>query len=189
MKRNPPLWLCQTMGEYLRELPRTYEPLWDKGKCNSVWLRKEWDGSLMWNGASWWEEFLNTSLRPLKGAWGRWWDEQDCISMSFLQSWWRLKQSWTLCSCIPFSRDLHEPLTPSHFICRQRILTLLDGVLENEEFSLTQPVLNCHLRYLNIILNHFWQRWWSEYLTELRESQLYHGAPPRQFHHQWETSC
>ena len=61
--------------------------------------------------------------------------------------------------------DLDEPLTPSHFLYGRRILTLPDGLTEDEdsdEFSLSQPSeFNRRLKYLNLTLNKFWQRWRS----------------------------
>ena len=76
--------------------------------------------------------------------------------------------------------DLDEPLTPSHFLYGRRILTLPDGLTEDEdsdEFSLSQPSeFNRRLKHLNLTLNKFWQRWRSEYLIELRNSHRYHGG-------------
>ena len=47
------------------------------------------------------------------------------------------------------SDDLDEPLTPSHFLCGRRILTLPDGLSEDnnsdEEFTPSQPELTRHL--------------------------------------------
>ena len=75
--------------------------------------------------------------------------------------------------------DLDEPITPSHFLCGRRILTLPDSLYEedSDEFSLSQPSqLNRRLKYLNLTLNKFWQRWRTEYLLELRDSHRYHGG-------------
>lgn len=61
------------------------------------------------------------------------------------------------------SDDLDEPLTPSHFLCGRRILTLPDGLSEDnnsdEEFTPSQPELTRRLKYLNATLNQFWGRW------------------------------
>jgi len=58
------------------------------------------------------------------------------------------------------TEDMDEPLTPSHFLCGRRILTLPDGISEDansdEEFMLTQPEFNRCLKYLNTTLNQFW---------------------------------
>ena len=76
--------------------------------------------------------------------------------------------------------DLDEPLTPSHFLCGRRVLSLLDGLSEDmdEEFALTQIDLSRRLRHLNAMLNRLWRRWRAEYLLELRESHRRHGGRP-----------
>ena len=79
------------------------------------------------------------------------------------------------------AEDLDEPLTPSHFLCGRRILSLPDGLFEedtDEEFTPTQPDLTRRLRHLNVVLNQFWRRWREEYLLELREAHRYHGGRP-----------
>jgi hypothetical protein len=85
------------------------------------------------------------------------------------------------------AEDLDEPLTPSHFLYGRRILSLPDGLSEedvdDEEFTLTDAGLNRRLKYLNAVLNQFWKRWRGEYLLELRDSHRHHGgrsdaAPP-----------
>ena len=79
------------------------------------------------------------------------------------------------------AEDLDEPLTPSHFLCGRRVLSLPDGLSEenvDEEFMLTRTDLNRRLRYLNAMLNQFWKRWRGEYLLELREAHRRHGGKP-----------
>ena len=77
--------------------------------------------------------------------------------------------------------DLDEPLTPSHFLCGRRILSLPDGLSEedgDDEFALNQPGLSRRLRHLNAMLNQFWKRWRGEYLLELREAHRHHRGNP-----------
>ena len=71
--------------------------------------------------------------------------------------------------------DLQEPLTPAHFLTGKRILSLPDGICcgdepDDEDVDLTRDHLTSRMKYLNVVLNHFWKRWQSEYLLELRES-------------------
>ena len=73
------------------------------------------------------------------------------------------------------SSDLEEPLTPSHLMVGRRILNLPDnlGCLldpTDEEFTIDPTQLRKRAKYLSNTLNHFWKRWRSEYLVELRES-------------------
>ena len=70
--------------------------------------------------------------------------------------------------------DLKEPLTPSHLIFGKRLMSLPDNFYyaEPEDFNpgLSRLNANKRLRYLHTVLNHFWNRWRREYLTELREN-------------------
>jgi len=71
------------------------------------------------------------------------------------------------------ANDLEEPLTPSHLLVGQRILNLADHLgfpydLGDEDFSTDSTQLTRWMRHLNNTLNHFWHRWRSEYLSELR---------------------
>lgn len=71
--------------------------------------------------------------------------------------------------------DLQEPLMPAHFLTGKRILSLPDGICcgddpDDEDVNLTHDYLTRRMKYLNVVLNHFWKRWQMEYLLELRES-------------------
>ena len=72
-------------------------------------------------------------------------------------------------------RELQEPLTPAHFLTGKRMLSLPDGICcgedpDDEDFNLTHDHLTRRMKYLNVVLNHFWKRWQLEYLLDLRES-------------------
>ena len=73
--------------------------------------------------------------------------------------------------------DLEEPLTPSHLLVGRSILNLPDhiGYLcspDDEDFSVDSVQLTRHVKYLNT-LNHFWSRWRTKYLNELREAHAH----------------
>ncbi len=75
---------------------------------------------------------------------------------------------------------VEEPLTPSHLLVGRRLLNLPDHLgcsndLEDEEFSTDSSTLSRRMKHLNTTLNHFWNRWRSEYLSELRETH-YHST-------------
>lgn len=70
--------------------------------------------------------------------------------------------------------DMEEPITPSHLIVGRRILNLpdnLDGVcdLDDDDFTVDTNQVNSRVKHLNQVLNHFWKRWRTEYLSNLRE--------------------
>ena len=72
------------------------------------------------------------------------------------------------------SDDLEEPITPSHLITGHRILNLPDDLnhlidFKDEDFSLTRNQATARVKHLNNVLNQFWKRWRTEYLSELRE--------------------
>ena len=74
------------------------------------------------------------------------------------------------------TEDAEEPLTPSHLLTGRRVLSLPDSTLYHElheDVEFTPEALNRRMDYLNTTLNHFWKRWKTEYLLELRESHRY----------------
>ena len=72
------------------------------------------------------------------------------------------------------SDDIEEPLTPSHLLVGRRILGLPEDpcyeVSSDPDFDVTPKTLDKRMQHLSQILNHFWRRWRSEYLLNLRES-------------------
>jgi hypothetical protein len=71
--------------------------------------------------------------------------------------------------------DMEEPLTPSHLLIGRRVLNLPDHLgsshdPEGEEFTVNPNQLSERMKRLGGALNHFWKRWRTEYLTELREA-------------------
>ena len=70
--------------------------------------------------------------------------------------------------------DVEEPITPSHLMVGRRMLSMPDDLghlcdLDDEEFSLNPKRATSRVKHLNNLLNHFWKRWRSEYLSCLRE--------------------
>ncbi|XP_065902306.1 uncharacterized protein [Dysidea avara] len=79
------------------------------------------------------------------------------------------------------SEDVEEPLTPSHLIVGRRILSLPDSsfqhVVNDSDYNVqvTHDSLSRRMDHLNKVLNHFWKRWKTEYLLQLRECHRYSG--------------
>ena len=77
------------------------------------------------------------------------------------------------------TEDIEEPLTPSHLLTGRRILSLPDAAVfkcESDDMEISQGYLTKRMRYVNRMLDHFWRRWQTEYLLELRECHRYSGT-------------
>jgi len=70
------------------------------------------------------------------------------------------------------TEDIEEPLTPAHLLTGRRLLSL-PLASEEDSFEVTQEGLSKRVKYLDRIMTHFWKRWSSEYLLELRDSHRY----------------
>ena len=68
--------------------------------------------------------------------------------------------------------EMEEPLTPSHLIVGRRILSVPSRNPSNE-VDQTEGTLTRGAKFLQRTLDHFWNRWRSEYLTQLREYHRY----------------
>lgn len=74
------------------------------------------------------------------------------------------------------TEDIEEPLTPSHLLVGHRILSLPDSHYyedEDDDMDTTPDCLSRRMKHLNQTLDHFWKRWKSEYLLELRNCHRY----------------
>ena len=60
-----------------------------------------------------------------------------------------------------------EMLTPNHLLYGRRLV----GVNENTDHVTTD--INVRHEYLETLITHFWNRWYKEYLSELREKHVY----------------
>ena len=73
------------------------------------------------------------------------------------------------------TEDFEEPLTPSHLLVGHRVLSLPDSSCAHGtvEIDVSQETLSKRAKYLGKIMEHFWKRWKSEYLLQLRECHRY----------------
>ena len=73
------------------------------------------------------------------------------------------------------SEDVEEPLTLSYLLIGHRVLNLPDTVVTcsegdvNEDIDVSQESSSKRARHLSVIMEHFWKRWKTEYLLQLRE--------------------
>ena len=71
--------------------------------------------------------------------------------------------------------DIEEPLTLSHLLVGRIILNLPDHLRHladpnDDDFTVDPMLLTRRMKHFNNTLNHFWNRWRTEYLNELREA-------------------
>ena len=72
------------------------------------------------------------------------------------------------------SEDVEEPLTLSHLICGRRLRNFPDVNAELDPYedyveNSSSEVLSRRMKYMMFLLTHFWKRFTTEYLNELRE--------------------
>ena len=85
------------------------------------------------------------------------------------------------------STDLEEPLTSSRLVLGRRLLNLPDylGYVydpDDEDFEVNASQLKRRMKHFANVLNHFWKRWRTEYLSELRECHQYSAAKKTSHH-------
>ena len=67
------------------------------------------------------------------------------------------------------SKDIEEPLTPSHLMTGRRLLSIPDEIAVEKEKTSEVSLLTRRQRYLLLLLSHFWNCWKRECVVELRE--------------------
>ena len=65
--------------------------------------------------------------------------------------------------------DIEEPFTPSHLLCGRRALLIPEPTANKEKDESNHVTLNRRERNIPKLLTHFWRRWQTEYLLDLRE--------------------
>ena len=129
--------------------------------------------------APWWggifERMVRSTKRCLKKVVGQ-------ARLSFEELLTILHEVEMIVNCRPLSfvsiSDLEEPLTPSHLMCGRRLMNVPgdtsvdsdDEGTEDATYQVTPHDLTKRTRLLDKMLSHFWKRWKSEYLLELRQS-------------------
>ena len=71
--------------------------------------------------------------------------------------------------CYVYDDPSNDVLTPSHLVRGERLLSSFQDDIEPENVEFSAEALSKRGKFLNTVLNHYWDRWRREYLTELRE--------------------
>ena len=75
--------------------------------------------------------------------------------------------------------EIGEPLTPSHLISGRRMLSLPDTTKRGADNpSSSQETVSRRARYLQTLMDHFWNLWRREYVPALRESHRLKEVSP-----------
>jgi len=142
-------------------------------------LSTEWVFNL--ERAPWWggifEWMVKSTKRCLKKTIGK-------AKLTYDELLTALTEVEMILNCRPLSyvstEDIEEPLTPSHLMTGRRLLSLPDAVyyrrsMEDSDFQVEvcRKTVNQRMKHLNFTLNHFWKRWRTEYLLQLREYHSY----------------
>ena len=122
-------------------------------------------------GAPWWGGFFERTVKSVKRC------LKKVIGLAKL-TYEELLTILIEVECVLNSRpltyvydDATEPLTPSHLVLGKRLLTSSTNRSygNQAEASSSRDELQKRAQHLEMVLNHFWNRWRKEYLTELRE--------------------
>ena len=74
--------------------------------------------------------------------------------------------------------DFNEPLTPAHLLTGRRLHGLPDTHVSSEldldfVMSSTHSAVTSRMKHIQLILQHLWKRWKTEYLIDLREAHRF----------------
>ena len=119
-------------------------------------------------GAPWWGGFFERIVKSVKLS------LKKCLRnarLNFVELSTTLIEVKVVLNSRPLTYvydEMEDPLTPSHLIIGLRILSMPSRSTSNE-VGRNEVTLTRRTKCLQRILGHFWNRWRSEYLTELRE--------------------
>ena len=119
----------------------------------------------MWGGGGFFKRMIKSTKRCLKKTLGkaRLTYEELCTVLVEVEC---ILNSRPLTYMYP--DELEEPLTPSHLIRGRRMLSLPDtntrGMVNPTS---TQETVSRRARYLQTLMNHFWNQWRRDYLPAL----------------------
>ena len=123
-----------------------------------------------WYGG-FWERLISVTKNTLKKILGRALVDKEMLQTAVIEIE-RIMNDRPLTYISSDIKD-SEPLTPSHLLYGRRITSFAYPKIEidqsNIPIQMETSVLTKRTKRLNTILEHYWTRWRSEYLTSLRE--------------------
>ena len=125
-----------------------------------------------WHGG-WWERLVRSVKEPLSKVLGK-----------ALLSYQELATVLTRIEAVINSRPLTTvsddirdltPITPAHLALGRSLFSLPDV---EDEVSANKSTTRQRYLYQQKLINHFWQRWWGEYLQQLSVRQKWMNEQP-----------
>ena len=169
-RRGTPLRVISDNGKTFKSASKLIRQLLNSPDAAKYFSELHVDWQFNLERAPWWggifERMIKSAKRCLKKAIGR-----SCMSYDEFHT--LLVEVEAVLNSRPLTYvsadDVDEPLTPSHLLVGYRILTLPDSSVHDEDPDYSPGGLTRRMTHLSKILKHFWSRWKTEYLLELRE--------------------
>ena len=175
-RRSTPLLVISDNAKTFKAASKELRALMNDPQVKKYFWQQHTKWSFNLEKAPWWggffERLVGSLKRCLKKTIGR-------AKLSYEELVTVVTEAESILNSRPLSylssEDVEEPLTPAHLLSGRRILSLPDHYREritdeDFEFDLSTNDLCKRVRYLNTVIDHFWQRWRNEYLAELRNA-------------------
>ena len=175
-RRSTPLLVISDNAKTFKAASKELRALMNDPQVKKYFWQQRTKWSFNLEKAPWWggffERLVGSLKRCLKKTIGR-------AKLSYEELVTVVTEAESILTSRPLSyvssEDVEEPLTPAHLLSGRRILSLPDHYREritdeDFEFDLSTNDLCKRVRYLNTVIDHFWQRWRNEYLAELRNA-------------------
>ena len=131
-------------------------------------VESEWEfilsSSPWWGG--YWERLVQSSKRCLRKIVGKAKLSYEEL-LTVLAEVEGVLNSRPLCHI--YDDNVEEVLTPSHLILGRRLLSPTYETASPDTLEFSSEDLSRRAKYLHSLLEHFWEKWVNDYLTELRE--------------------
>ena len=163
--RGIPLLIVSDNAQNFKTSKNILKEIFDSEKVRSYLLQKKIDWDFLQAKSSWWGGFYECLIQVVKRVLRK-------LLRNARLSYEELLAVLTESECTINSRPLTHmtsdefdgvPLTPSHLLYGRRIQSLPDAQPKTREF------ITRRMRYVAVLLGHFWKRFNKEYLLSLRE--------------------
>ncbi len=109
-----------------------------------------------------WERLVKTVKRALKAVLGEALVSDDVLATTLVEIE-GIFNSRPVCKLSDDPRD-EDVLTPNHFLMQRKVMNLPSGMFVDADRHSRK-----HWKLVQVLANHFWQRWLREYLPKLQQ--------------------